>query len=138
MAWEENAARFVYLGGDRFPEVLEHTRQIERRLRATSPLCIVLRVADTRDHMQKAVSAGHPDWVARVTRAFDATPWMKSRSASGVEGFTEFFVDWARCLDALVSQLGIDVRVIDEPQLDWEKASSEILSHVLQGAACSL
>ncbi len=131
----QNAGMFAYLGGARFPEVLAHTREIERRLRATSALCIVLRVADARDHMQQAVCDGHPDWVSRVTRAFDATPWMTSRSAAGVEGFIEFFVDWARCLDDLVSLLEIDVLVIDEPQLDWEKASREILSRVLPGAA---
>ncbi len=126
----QNAPMFGYLCGWGRDQAIDHTLAIESQIRDADPLVVLLRVPDVESHFRFVMHAEHPEWIERVTRAFDSTHWLRARGVSGVAGFVEFFCEWAEILDAIVARLSIGVLVVDDPHANRSAAVDAILARL--------
>jgi predicted kinase len=118
----QNAAMFRALAGGSLLDLITGTRVIADAVRELAPLLVYLRPDDARAHIEQVLREETPQWTARVTAVWEATPWARSRGLAGHDAFVRFFEEWAPQLDALIDCAAFETVRVAAPRTAWPQA----------------
>ena len=102
--------------------------EISKIIKPFSPLVVYLKNSDVYESVKKASSERGDDWLNAVIDYHCNGEYGKSLGLTGFDGYIYALEERQRRELDILSSLDITSIVLDDPQKDWDKAYSDILS----------
>ena len=81
--------------------ILQFWSDLQDRLAAAQPRLIYFQERDPLQALKEINRKRGPTWESYLVAAFEQSPWMKTRTLSGIEGAYQMFVAYAGLVDQL-------------------------------------
>ena len=107
-----------------------YIREIRDIIAPLSPVIVYLKSSDIRSSMQNAIPERGDEWLNAVIDYHCNGEYGKSLGLSGFDGYISALEERQRRELEILGGLDIDSIVLDDPQKDWDKAYSEIMTNL--------
>lgn len=122
----QNTILFMYMSDYPFHDLLELQQLVAAELTALSPVLVYLHQDDVQKAILRLPTIRDEQTLARDFATTRKYPWFRSRDLADLDGWVQFFSEWAGVAEALYLEWPHHKQKVLNAHEDWERAIQQI------------